>query len=564
MRSAPRPAAARCPAGVLLGLALLAGAGCAGAGPLASLDPLGGVPATPPEPAAVASTDTTETPPPPVEPPAFAATAAPIPPAPSAGGGGKHDAATSVLIAEELALAPAADRAALAAEWAALDATMVEQVIRIRRMVRQLDAEPPASAAAAPVPATPTAEGPDPFAPAETPGVVPAVVPAVAPAAPAQVPATAEPAGDGGPMYDPNVRPAAYRIPPADRTPPSPLFPGVPLNPAARPPAAQPPTTPPPAAPPTPTRTAEVPSAAFLSPGAAATGSAPDPGPTGFGPAYAPGPDATRSAQSSLVPPPLNAAGDPDAATDYRDRLDDLIAAARRRERRLAEVAATAADPDARAVAEASLAETGVHLRMLHLIAGDHGRAIEAVSGLPPAEQEFWQHVLWGLSSELDERSIPDPADRATQAVAALRTAANRLSAEAKLTLRNVNFCHRVDSFGNAVRFDRDEFTPDQPVLIYAEVENFTSEQTLEGRYRTVLRSKVEIFKAGGDQLIETLPLDQPITVDLCDRHRQDYFQIYDLKIPSRIGLGPHVMKLTVEDTQGNQIAETRLNFTVK
>ena len=111
----------------------------------------------------------------------------------------------------------------------------------------------------------------------------------------------------------------------------------------------------------------------------------------------------------------------------------------------------TAPDPEARAAAEAALAEAGVHLRLLRLVAGDHGRALEAVPDLPPAEQEFWQHSVWALSAMLDERSIPDPADRATQAVASLRTAATKLSGEAKLTLRNVNFCHRVDSFGNAV-----------------------------------------------------------------------------------------------------------------
>ena len=101
-------------------------------------------------------------------------------------------------------------------------------------------------------------------------------------------------------------------------------------------------------------------------------------------------------------------------------------------------------------------------------------------------------------------------------------------------------------------------------MLVYAEVENFHSERTIEDRYRTVLRSKVEIFKAGGAELVETLPLDLPLCTDLCDRHRRDYFMIYDLKIPARIGLGPHVMKLTVEDTLGGQVAETRLNFTVK
>ena len=524
-----------------------------------------------------ADSPTDREPPPPTEPPPFADAPTTVPAAPRAG---LHDAATSALIAEELALAAPADRAALAKEWAELDAAMVEQVIRIRRMVRQLDAEPAAGSAVSEF-AAPAVAAPDPFAanrpvapPARFPAaadpfdpagaVVPAVVPAVAPAAAEDYP-PATPAEAGRPMVDPNLRPAAYQAayqppapPAADR--PAPLFPGVPVPAATKP-------APPAASPRPPVRTAEnLPSpAALLTPGAARAAPGPSPaGPTGFGrtPDAAPFP----ADRGPLVPPPLSPGDYGGGETgDYADRLDDLIAAAKRRERRLADAAATAADPLARDAAEAALAEAGVHLRLLHLLAGDHGRALEAVAALPPAEQEFWQHAVWGLSSTLDRESIPDPADRATQAAALFRTAATKLSAAAKLTLRNVNFCHRVDSFGNAVPFERDEFTPNQPVLIYAEVENFTSEQNpRDGRFLTQTRSTVQIFEAGGERLIETLPLDEPITADTCDRHRQDYFLVYDLKIPARIGLGPHVMKLTVEDTLGGQTVETRLNFTVK
>ena len=567
MRRPAQPAAALAAAAPLL----LAGLGCAAPGGLSAVEDDRGRPAL----TADAADDLSgPEPPPPSEPPPFADAPAAVPAAPAAAAGRLHDAATSALIAEELALAAPADRAALAKEWAELDAAMVEQVIRIRRMVRQLDAAPAATAGvsqtatelAAPVvvapdpfaanrpiapPSPAPVAAPDPFAPAG--GVVPAVVPAVSPAEAEGYPA-ATPAEGGRPMVDPNLRPAAYQTPAAppatDR--PAPLFPGVPVPPAESPAASPRP----------PVRTAEnLPSpAALLRPGA--TFAAPIPsgaGPTGFGTA----PDAARAAdRGPLVPPPLSPGN---AGGDYANRLDDLLAAAKRRERRLADAAATAADPLAREAAEAALAEAGVHLRLLHLLAGDHGRALEAVAALPPAEQEFWQHAVWGLSSTLDRESIPDPADRATQAVALFRTAATKLSTEAKLTLRNVNFCHRVDSFGNAVPFERDEFTPNQPVLIYAEVENFTSEQNpRDGRFLTQTRSTVQIFEAGGERLIETLPLDEPITADTCDRHRQDYFLVYDLKIPARIGLGPHVMKLTVEDTLGGQTVETRLNFTVK
>ncbi|MEM9704303.1 MAG: hypothetical protein AAF907_17820, partial [Planctomycetota bacterium] len=307
-----------------------------------------------------------------------------------------------------------------------------------------------------------------------------------------------------------------------------------------------PPLQPPPRRDGEPTRMAEaaVPPAALLAPGTLRNDRNPanplyDPGPTGFG----------------IAEPGID---------DFDGRVTALEQTARRRAEFAAAAVQAAITPEQRANAERERAQAEIHLRLIHLIAGRYGRALEAVPGLPPAEQEFWQHTFWALSTELDAESIPDPADRATHAVAALRTAALKLSEKAKLTLKDVNFCHRVDSFGNVQTFDRDEFTPNEPVLIYAAVENFTSERTIEGRFRTVLRSKVEIFRAGGTELVETLPLDKPMTVDLCDNHRQDYFLIYELKIPARIGLGPHVLKLTVEDTLGSAVAETELNFSVR
>ncbi|QDT17677.1 hypothetical protein [Alienimonas californiensis] len=463
---------------------------------------------------------------------------------------GLRSPATQVLIAEELALAPVQERNELAAEWAKLDEAMVEQVIRIRRMVRQMDAKAPALAAASPVVPAAAAYATPPAEPAR-----------VIAAGPYEISAdTHTQASVTGMTGDAQVRPVAYitPAPPADRVESvrnrvSSLFPGLPPSPEPAPVPEPTPLTAPPQPVGQPTRVAEAlpPPAALLAPGAAPldlNSASPlyDPGPNGFG-AHGAGP----------------------GVEDFDGRLEALEQAARRRADLAAAAVRSAVGTEQKATAERERAEAEIHLRLLHLIAGSsdpdaYGRALEAIPGLPPAEQEFWQHTFWALSTEMDTKSIPNATDRATHAVAALRTAAVKLSEKANLTLKDVNFCHRVDSFGNVQTFDRDEFTPNEPVLIYAAVENFTSERTLEGRYRTVLRSKVEIFRAGGSELVDTLPLDKPVTVDLCDNHRQDYFLIYELKIPARIGLGPHVLKLTVEDTLGNAHAETELNFTVK
>lgn len=203
------------------------------------------------------------------------------------------------------------------------------------------------------------------------------------------------------------------------------------------------------------------------------------------------------------------------------------------------------------------------YLRMLYLMGGQQERALEAIPGLDAADQEFWQQMFWAVANYFDYEAMPYADDRATQTVAQLRSAVHRLQENAKLELSNVVFCHKIASFGNYERFDRDEFSPGQPVLVYAEADNFKSEPTADGQFRTILRSTIEIYKAGSNgDLVERYSF--PATEDLCRNHRRDYFHSYEFSIPQRISLGPHVLKLTVEDQLSQKVATYSLNFTVK
>jgi hypothetical protein len=114
--------------------------------------------------------------------------------------------------------------------------------------------------------------------------------------------------------------------------------------------------------------------------------------------------------------------------------------------------------------------ESHVYLRMLYLMAGQQDRALHAIPGLDPADQEFWQQMFWGVSNYFDMRGIPGTSDRASQTVAQLTSAVQQLQSKANLELRNVSFCQKISSFGNYERFAREEFTPGQPVLLYAAV----------------------------------------------------------------------------------------------
>ncbi len=206
--------------------------------------------------------------------------------------------------------------------------------------------------------------------------------------------------------------------------------------------------------------------------------------------------------------------------------------------------------------------EQQVHLRLLYLMAGRPERAFEPVRNVDPAEQEFWSHLFWGMANYFDQTGMPSPADRASQTVAQLQDAVRRMQEKANLRMRNVNFCRKIDNFGNYTRFERDEFSPKQVVLVYAEFDNIRSELTTEGMYRTVLQSRIELLTPDGRPIQEAM--DFSPTQDLCRNPRKDYFLNYRFSIPEGLPLGPYVMKLTVHDQLSQKVSTETLNFTVR
>ncbi|MEX1230795.1 MAG: hypothetical protein WEB58_11175 [Planctomycetaceae bacterium] len=207
--------------------------------------------------------------------------------------------------------------------------------------------------------------------------------------------------------------------------------------------------------------------------------------------------------------------------------------------------------------------EKHVFLRMLYWMGKQQERALQPIPGIDPADQEFWQQVFWAMTNYFDAQTIPNEADRAAQTLVQLRAAVQRLQEKAKLEIHNVAFCHKITSFGNYERFNRDEFTPGQPVLLYGEMVNFKSEPTADGQYRTILKSTLEIYRAGAQgELVERIPF--PATEDLCRQPRTDYFHSYEFTIPQRITLGPHVLKLVVEDQLSQKLSTYSINFMVK
>ena len=201
-----------------------------------------------------------------------------------------------------------------------------------------------------------------------------------------------------------------------------------------------------------------------------------------------------------------------------------------------------------------------VYLRMMHLIAGSRDAALRPIPGLDAAEQEFWSQELFGLSKYLDIPAQPDRSRRAAEAARYLGEALPKLSQLASLAVKNIAFCSEVSSYGVLTRFDKNEFVPGQQVLLYAEVENLVSEATPKGHH-TALSSSCQVFDARGQRVQEQ---EFPLTEEYCLNARRDFFIRYFLRMPEQIYDGPHTLQLTIEDTLGHKVAQSKIDFQIK
>jgi len=204
-----------------------------------------------------------------------------------------------------------------------------------------------------------------------------------------------------------------------------------------------------------------------------------------------------------------------------------------------------------------------VNLRLLRLVANEREAAQEPIPGLDPIDQEFWNSVFWGMANYFDDSRVSDPTERAAITAAQFQAAARHLQTTAKLELKNVAFCHRIDGFGSFERFQRDEFQAGVPVLIYAEVRNFGSEPTVDGQYRTILRSSVEIVRVGAQNAVADRMSFDP-TEDRSRSQRTDFYNSYKINLPPNLSPGPYLLRLTVEDETTGKIATQALNFSIR
>lgn len=200
-------------------------------------------------------------------------------------------------------------------------------------------------------------------------------------------------------------------------------------------------------------------------------------------------------------------------------------------------------------------------LRLLYLAADRGPDALEPCPSLSEGEQQFWTEELFGLHAALDQ-SVSPVERRHTLAARHLRQAATHLGQQGLLDVRSAAFCSRVDSYGIYKRLNSgpDEFRPGQEALLYAEVENFSSEARSEG-FHTSLASRYEIANDRGEIVArhEFPPLEET-----CANQRRDFFIQHHMQVPKGLPTGRYRLRLVLTDVHARKSGEALLPFVVR
>lgn len=200
-----------------------------------------------------------------------------------------------------------------------------------------------------------------------------------------------------------------------------------------------------------------------------------------------------------------------------------------------------------------------LRLRMMYLVADRKTDAMEKVEGLSTEEQEVWSNTLFGLSDYMNVEDI-SVSRRHMLALGSFRRAMTHLEAASPLELQNLEFIQSVDSFGQFKPFPSHDFQAKQEVLLYVEVDNFSTKD-VGGQFETVLQSSYEIYDQGGRRIDAR---HFPEVKDLCRVRRRDFYVPYRIYMPDDISPGSYRLELTVRDPAADKFGQSTIEFRIK
>ncbi len=210
-----------------------------------------------------------------------------------------------------------------------------------------------------------------------------------------------------------------------------------------------------------------------------------------------------------------------------------------------------------------------VNLRLLEILQRQMADVEVRNDSLSNEEKQYWQHQLDALTMMLNSSDVGESDltrhHTAIETLDHLRKAVERLESIAELRITNGAFCTAVSGFGQFRAFPSTTFSPGQRMLVYCEVENYSSTQrqaALKSEVVTRLRGSFVIYNEQGRAVQQA---EYPIVEDVSTKRRRDFYMHFPVQL-GNLTSGHYRLELMVEDLNGNKTGsvEPGLEFRVQ
>lgn len=200
-------------------------------------------------------------------------------------------------------------------------------------------------------------------------------------------------------------------------------------------------------------------------------------------------------------------------------------------------------------------------LRLLYMATGQSEQVTEPPAEVDPVQGRMLSAACRTMTTVYDTMREPD-GQGAAEALAAVEDLHRLLSERSPVIIPRIVLVTAVNSFGDYRPVSPARFEPGTPIHVYCytEVANFRSEPTSDGRIRTSLAARLEVFDATGasvwQQSVGQIE-DRTLTP------RRDFFVPLEMRLPPNLPEGDYALKVTIEDKLGATTDQQRLTFAV-
>ena len=195
--------------------------------------------------------------------------------------------------------------------------------------------------------------------------------------------------------------------------------------------------------------------------------------------------------------------------------------------------------------------------QLLQFLQGQSVPQLQTMNGLQAEDREMLTALLDGLSNFRNALRA-DNNMLMSHKVRLLLDAADRLRAQAELNIPTVALCTDVKGYGVYDPIDPAHFETgkEHRLVVYCEVENFSSMLDEQKRWETRLTQEVVLYtEQGGLEVWRDKAAARPI-LDYSRNRRHDFFIVKMIRLPANLPIDHYLLKVTVVDQQMNRVAE--------